>query len=60
MKILTILGTRPEIIRLSRIIAKLDDRCEHIIVHTCQNYDFDLNDIFFQQLGVRRPDCFLN
>ncbi len=60
MKILTILGTRPEIIRLSRIIAKLDKLCEQIVVHTCQNYDFNLNDIFFQQLGVRKPDCFLN
>lgn len=59
MKILTILGTRPEIIRLSRIIAKLDQRCTHILVHTGQNYDFNLNDIFFQQLGVRKPDCFL-
>ena len=60
MKILTILGTRPEIIRLSRIISKLDNLCEHILVHTCQNYDFELNEIFFQQLGVRKPDCFLN
>jgi UDP-N-acetylglucosamine 2-epimerase (non-hydrolysing) len=60
MKILTILGTRPEIIRLSRIISKLDDMCEHVLVHTCQNYDFELNEIFFQQLGVRKPDFFLN
>ena len=60
MKILTILGTRPEIIRLSRIIAKLDNQCDHVIVHTCQNYDFELNEIFFQQLGVRKPDHFLN
>jgi UDP-N-acetylglucosamine 2-epimerase (non-hydrolysing) len=60
MKILTILGTRPEIIRLSRIISKLDSMCEHVLVHTCQNYDFELNEIFFQQLGVRKPDCFLN
>ena len=60
MKILTILGTRPEIIRLSRIIYKLDNLCEHVLVHTCQNYDFELNEIFFQQLGVRKPDCFLN
>jgi UDP-N-acetylglucosamine 2-epimerase (non-hydrolysing) len=60
MKILTILGTRPEIIRLSRIIPKLDELCEQVLVHTCQNYDFDLNDIFFQQLGVRKPNCFLN
>jgi UDP-N-acetylglucosamine 2-epimerase (non-hydrolysing) len=60
MKILTILGTRPEIIRLSRIISKLDKLCEHVLVHTCQNYDFELNEIFFQQLGVRKPDCFLD
>src|SRR4030042_3800045 len=60
MKILTILGTRPEIIRLSRIISKLDELCNQILVHTCQNYDFELNEIFFQQLGVRKPDCFLN
>ena len=59
MKVLTILGTRPEIIRLSCIIAKLDKLCEHVVVHTGQNYDFNLNDIFFQQLGVRKPDCFL-
>ena len=60
MKILTILGTRPEIIRLSRIIPKIDELCEQILVHTCQNYDYDLNEIFFQQLGLRKPDCFLN
>ena len=59
MKILTILGTRPEIIRLSRIIPKLDNLSEQIIVHTGQNYDFNLNEIFFQQLGVRKPDYFL-
>ena len=59
MKVLTILGTRPEIIRLSCIIAKLDKLCDHTVVHTGQNYDFNLNDIFFQQLGVREPDCFL-
>lgn len=60
MKILTILGTRPEIIRLSRIIAKLDKICDHVLVHTGQNYDFNLNDIFFQQLGVRKPNYFLD
>ena len=59
MKILTILGTRPEIIRLSRIIPKLDQLCQHILVHTGQNYDVNLNDIFFQQLKVRPPDYFL-
>jgi UDP-N-acetylglucosamine 2-epimerase (non-hydrolysing) len=59
MKILTILGTRPEIIRLSRIIPKLDALTDHVVVHTGQNYDVNLNDIFFQQLGVRQPDHFL-
>jgi UDP-N-acetylglucosamine 2-epimerase (non-hydrolysing) len=59
MKILTVLGTRPEIIRLSRIIEKLDAVCDHILVHTGQNYDPNLNDIFFQQLGVRAQDEFL-
>jgi len=59
MKVLTILGTRPEVIRLSCIIAKLDKLCDHVVVHTGQNYDFNLNDIFFQQLGVRKPDHFL-
>jgi len=60
MKVLTILGTRPEIIRLSCTIAKLDELCEHVVVHTGQNHDFNLNDIFFQQLGVRKPDYFLD
>lgn len=59
MKILTILGTRPEIIRLSRIIAQLDQLCDHVVVHTGQNYDVNLNEIFFQQLGVRQPDYHL-
>jgi UDP-N-acetylglucosamine 2-epimerase (non-hydrolysing) len=59
MKIMTFLGTRPEIIRLSRIIEKLDTLCTHILVHTGQNFDPSLNDIFFQQLGVRAPDYYL-
>jgi UDP-N-acetylglucosamine 2-epimerase (non-hydrolysing) len=59
MKILTVLGTRPEIIRLSLIIEKLDQACQHILVHTEQNYDSNLNDIFFQQMGIRKPDKFL-
>lgn len=59
MKVMTILGTRPEIIRLSRIIEKLDLLCEQVLVHTGQNYDFNLNDIFFQQLNVREPDHYL-
>jgi len=56
---MTILGTRPEIIRLSRIIEKLDRLCEHILVHTGQNFDPSLSDIFFQELSVRQPDSFL-
>src|SRR5947209_6464435 len=59
MKIVTVLGTRPEIIRLSRIIAKLDTLCDQVIMHTGQNYDRNLNEIFFEQLGVRKPDYFL-
>ncbi len=59
MKIITVLGTRPEIIRLSRIIPKLDKVCNHILVHTGQNYDPKLNDIFFKDLGVRQPDYYL-
>lgn len=59
MKIMTILGTRPEIIRLSRIIEKLDRLCQQVLVHTGQNYDANLNDIFFDQLGVRAPDHYL-
>jgi UDP-N-acetyl-L-fucosamine synthase len=60
MKVMTIVGTRPEIIRLSRIISKLDDNCEHILVHTGQNYDYELSEIFFEDLGVRKPDYFLD
>jgi len=56
MKVMTIFGTRPEIIRLSRVIALLDEFCEHILVYTGQNYDPNLSDIFFQELGVRKPD----
>lgn len=60
MKVMTILGTRPEIIRLSRVMAALDKVVDHKIVHTGQNYDYELNDVFFEELGVRRPDYFLN
>ncbi|MBY2934818.1 UDP-N-acetylglucosamine 2-epimerase (non-hydrolyzing) [Rhizobium ruizarguesonis] len=60
LRVLTVVGTRPEIIRLSRVIAKLDEHCEHILVHTGQNYDYELNEIFFTDLGVRKPDHFLN
>ena len=59
MKIMTILGTRPEIIRLSRVIEKLDGLCDHVLVHTGQNFDPNLNDVFFQELKVRQPDHFL-
>ena len=59
IKVMTIVGTRPEIIRLSRTIAKLDEFCEHILVHTGQNYDYELNEIFFKDLGIRKPDLFL-
>lgn len=60
MKIISVVGTRPEIIRLSRVLAKLDQHCEHVLVHTGQNYDFELNEVFFNDLGVRKPDYFLN
>lgn len=60
MHVMTVVGTRPEIIRLSRVLAKLDDFFEHTIVHTGQNYDYELNQIFFDDLGVRKPDHFLN
>lgn len=59
LKVMTIVGTRPEIIRLSRVIAQLDEHCEHVLVHTGQNYDYELNEIFFNDLGVRKPDRFL-
>lgn len=59
MKLLTILGTRPEIIRLSSVIKKADQVFEHILVHTGQNYDYELNQIFFEELGLRKPDYFL-
>lgn len=60
LKVVTVLGTRPEIIRLSRVIARLDDYCDHILVHTGQNHDYELNEIFFRDLQLRRPDHFLN
>lgn len=60
LKVMSIVGTRPEIIRLSRVLAKLDSYCEHILVHTGQNYDYELNEVFFNDLGVRKPDYFLN
>ncbi len=60
MKVMTVVGTRPEIIRLSRVMARLDEYCEHVIVHTGQNYDYELNQIFFDDLGIRKPDHFLD
>ncbi|MGY0572888.1 non-hydrolyzing UDP-N-acetylglucosamine 2-epimerase [Bradyrhizobium sp. RDM12] len=59
LKVVTVIGTRPEIIRLSRVIAKLDQFCDHTLVHTGQNYDYELNQIFFDDLGIRKPDVFL-
>lgn len=58
-KVMTVVGTRPEIIRLSRVMAKLDESVEHVLVHTGQNYDYELNKIFFEDLGLRKPDVFL-
>jgi UDP-N-acetylglucosamine 2-epimerase len=59
LKVMTILGTRPEIIRLSRVMARLDEYTNHVIVHTGQNYDYALNEVFFDELGVRKPNYFL-
>lgn len=59
LKVMTIIGTRPEIIRLSRVIEKLDTYCDHHLVHTGQNYDYELNQVFFDELGIRKPDVFL-
>lgn len=60
LKVVTVVGTRPEIIRLSRIISVLDQHVEHVLVHTGQNYDYELNEIFFEDLGIRKPDIYLN
>ena len=60
LKVVTVVGTRPEIIRLSRVLARLDEHCEHILVHTGQNYDYELNQVFFEDLGIRKPDYFLD
>ncbi|WP_447511909.1 non-hydrolyzing UDP-N-acetylglucosamine 2-epimerase [Acinetobacter geminorum] len=60
LKLMTVVGTRPEIIRLSRVMAACDEYFDHIIVHTGQNYDYELNEIFFTDLGIRKPDHFLN
>lgn len=60
IKVMSVVGTRPEIIRLSRVLATLDQYCDHVLVHTGQNYDYELNQVFFDDLGVRKPDFFLN
>lgn len=60
LKVATVVGTRPEIIRLSRVLASLDRHCDHVLIHTGQNYDYELNEIFFQDLGIRKPDRFLS
>lgn len=60
LKVVSVVGTRPEIIRLSRVLAMLDQYCDHVLVHTGQNYDYELNEIFFQDLRIRKPDHFLN
>ncbi|MBW9333445.1 UDP-N-acetylglucosamine 2-epimerase (non-hydrolyzing) [Herbaspirillum sp. RU 5E] len=59
LKVMTIVGTRPEVIRLSRVIEKLDKYCDHVLVHTGQNYDYELNQVFFDDLGIRKPDVFM-
>ena len=59
-KVLTLVGTRPEIIKLSRVISKLDNNCDHVLVHTGQNYDYELNEIFFDDMEIRKPDFFLD
>jgi len=60
LKVMSVVGTRPEIIRLSRVLAALDVHCDHVLVHTGQNYDYELNQVFFDDLGVRKPDYFLS
>lgn len=59
LKVMTILGTRPELIKMSRVIAEFDEHVQHILVHTGQNYDYELNQVFFDDLGIRKPDYFL-
>jgi len=60
LKVMSVVGTRPEIIRLSRVLEALDEHCDHVLVHTGQNYDYELNQVFFDDLDVRKPDFFLN
>ena len=57
-KIMTIVGTRPEIIKMSRVIAEFDAYTDHLLVHTGQNYDYELNEVFFEDLSIRKPDYF--
>ncbi len=60
LKVVTVVGTRPEVIRLSRVIVRLDQHTQHVLVHTGQNFDYELNQIFFEELGIRKPDYVLN
>jgi UDP-N-acetyl-L-fucosamine synthase len=60
LKVISVVGTRPEVIRLSRVLARLDEYCDHVLVHSEQNYDYELSQVFFDDLGVRKPDYFLN
>jgi UDP-N-acetylglucosamine 2-epimerase (non-hydrolysing) len=60
LKVMSVVGTRPEIIRLSRVLAALDRHCDHCLVHTGQNYDYELNQVFFDDMGILKPDFFLN
>ena len=59
LKVMTIVGTRPELIKMSRVIAEFDQHTQHILVHTGQNYDYELNQVFFEDLGIRKPNYFL-
>ena len=59
LKVMTVVGTRPEIIRLSRVIARLEMETNHVLVHTGQNYDYELSEVFFEELGIKRPDYYL-
>ncbi len=60
LKVMTLVGTRPELIKMSRVIAELDKHVNHILVHSGQNYDYELNQVFFDDLDIRKPDHFLN
>ncbi|MFY9240619.1 MAG: UDP-N-acetylglucosamine 2-epimerase, partial [Roseovarius sp.] len=60
LKTMTIVGTRPELIKMARVIAEMDRHTDHVLVHTGQNYDYELNQVFFDDLEIRKPDHFLN